>query len=125
MASYGDVRVGVSVDTNCMRCCCAGLGLVRQKLEGSGTVFLAGTGTIVQKVLADSETILVDTNCIMAFADTCKLDLKRAGGILVCSLLVLAKVHGSRQSLYGFSAHESHSISRAWWEVEKEFSTPR
>jgi uncharacterized protein (AIM24 family) len=82
MASYGDVRVGVSVDTNCMRCCCAGLGLVRQKLEGSGTVFLGGTGTIVQKVLADGETILVDTNCIMAFASTCKLDLKRAGGIL-------------------------------------------
>jgi uncharacterized protein (AIM24 family) len=65
-----------------MTCCCAGLGLVRQKLEGQGTVFLTSTGTIVQKVLQEGETILVDTNCIMAFASSCKLDLRKAGGIL-------------------------------------------
>jgi uncharacterized protein (AIM24 family) len=82
MASYGDVRIGVSLDWNFMRCCCAGLGLVRQKLEGSGTAFLASTGTMVQKVLQPGETILVDTNCVMAFADSCKLDLRRAGGVL-------------------------------------------
>lgn len=82
MASYGDVGIGISLDTNFMRCCCGGLGLVRQKLEGTGTVFLAGTGTIVQKVLEPGETIIVDTNCIMAYADSCTLDLKRAGGVL-------------------------------------------
>jgi uncharacterized protein (AIM24 family) len=64
MASYGEVNVGVSLDCNFMRCCCSGLGLVRQKLQGSGTVFLASTGTIVQKVLEPGETILVDTNCV-------------------------------------------------------------
>lgn len=83
MASYGDVRIGISLDCNLVRCCCAGLGLVRQKLEGSGTAFLGATGTIVQKVLRQGETILVDTNCIMAFAETCKLDIRKAGGILV------------------------------------------
>jgi uncharacterized protein (AIM24 family) len=82
MASYGDVSIGISLDCNFVRCCCSGLGLVRQKLEGTGTVFLASTGTMVQKVLQPDETILVDTNCIMAFADSCKLDLKRAGGVL-------------------------------------------
>ena len=82
MASYGDVRVVSSVDTNCMRCCCAGLGLIRQKIVGTGTVFLAGTGTIVQKVLQADETIIVDSNCVMAYADTCTLDLKRTGGVL-------------------------------------------
>jgi uncharacterized protein (AIM24 family) len=82
MASLGDVNIGVSTDFNCMRCCCAGLGLVRAKLEGSGTVFLAGTGTIVQKVLGPGEVIIVDTNCVMAFADSCKLDIRRAGGVV-------------------------------------------
>ena len=82
MASYGDVNVRSSVDCNFMRCCCAGLGLVRQKIDGTGTVFLAGTGTIVQKVLRADETIIVDSNCIMAFADTCTLTLKRTGGVL-------------------------------------------
>lgn len=83
MASHGDVDVGISLDCNFMRCCCAGLGLVRQQLKGSGTVFLTSTGTIVQKVLAEGETIVVDTNCIMAFSKTCKLDIKRTGGFLV------------------------------------------
>jgi uncharacterized protein (AIM24 family) len=65
-----------------MRCCCAGLGMVRQKIKGTGTVFLESTGTIVQKVLQPGETVLVDTNCVLAFAGTCKLDLRRAGGIV-------------------------------------------
>lgn len=50
MASYGEVSIGVDFDCNPLRCCCAGLGLVRQKLQGTGTAFLAGTGTMVQKV---------------------------------------------------------------------------
>lgn len=82
MASYGDVHVGVSLDWNFMRCCCAGTGLVRQNVQGSGTVFLAATGTIVQKVLEPGETIVADTNCILAFAESCKLDLKKAGGVV-------------------------------------------
>ena len=82
MASYGDVNVVSSVDCNFMRCCCSGLGLIRQKIVGTGTVFLAGTGTMVQKVLRADETIIVDSNCIMAYADTCTLDLKRTGGVL-------------------------------------------
>ena len=82
MASYGEVNVSISLDCNLLRCCCGGLGLVRQKLEGNGTVFLEGTGTMVQKILAVGETILVDTECVMAFANSCKLDLKRAGGVL-------------------------------------------
>jgi uncharacterized protein (AIM24 family) len=65
-----------------MRCCCAGLGLVRQKITGNGTVFLNSTGTIVQKVLQEGETVLVDTECVLAFADSCKLDIRKAGGIL-------------------------------------------
>jgi uncharacterized protein (AIM24 family) len=82
MASYGDVRIATSLDCNFMRCCCSGLGLIRQKVFGTGTVFLAGTGTIVQKVLEPGEVIIVDSNCIMAYADTCTLDLKRTGGVL-------------------------------------------
>lgn len=82
MASFGDVRVGASTDWNLTRCCCAGFGLVRQKIEGTGTVFLSSTGTIVQKVLIAGEVIVVDTNCIMAYADTCKLDVRRAGNLV-------------------------------------------
>ena len=57
-------------------------GLVRQKIEGSGTAFLGATGTIVQKVLAENEVMLMDTNCILAYASTCTFDLKKTGGIV-------------------------------------------
>lgn len=57
-------------------------GLVRQKIRGSGTAFLGATGTIVQKVLAEGEVMLVDTNCVLAYSDTCTFDLKRTGGIV-------------------------------------------
>jgi uncharacterized protein (AIM24 family) len=52
MASYGEVDVRISCDCSCVRCCCGGMGLIRQKLQGSGMAFLGATGTIVQKVLA-------------------------------------------------------------------------
>lgn len=82
MASYGDVSVGTSFDWNLKRCCCAGLGLVRQRLKGDGIAFLAATGTMVQKVLGDGEVIVVDSNCVLAFGKNVKLDVKKAGGII-------------------------------------------
>lgn len=55
---------------------------VRQKVEGSGLALIAANGTIIQKVLAAGETIIIDTNCILAFAESCKLDVRRAAGIV-------------------------------------------
>lgn len=42
---------------------------------------IAANGTIIQKVLAAGETIIIDTNSVLAFAESCKLDIRRAGGI--------------------------------------------
>lgn len=36
----------------------------------------------MEKVLAEGEVVVVDTNCVLAFAKTCKLDVKRAGNIV-------------------------------------------
>lgn len=82
MGSIGEVEVGVSWDCNFIRCCCAGTGLARQKLTGSGVALLGVTGTIVQKVLAPGEVMVMDTNCILAFSESCKLDIRRAAGIV-------------------------------------------
>mmetsp|Transcript_3485 Transcript_3485/g.3305 ORF Transcript_3485/g.3305 Transcript_3485/m.3305 type:complete len:253 (-) Transcript_3485:137-895(-) len=78
MASSGDVEVQVSFDCNFMRCCFGSMGWSKQKIVGSGTVFLCASGTIVQKVLAPGEKILVDTNCILAYASSCELDVQKA-----------------------------------------------
>jgi len=82
MAAIGQVSVQVSWDCNLGRCCCGGMGMIRQKLVGDGTVFLSSSGTMIQKVLEQGETILLDNQCLLAYADTCKLDIRRTGGIV-------------------------------------------
>ena len=55
---------------------------VRQKIEGNGLVLIAASGTIIQKVLEPGETIVIDSFCVLAFAESCKLDVRRAAGIV-------------------------------------------
>ncbi len=82
MGSYGDVDVRISLDCKFMRCCCGGAGLIRQKISGTGTVFLGATGTIMEKILEAGEVMIIDTNCILAFSESCQLDIKQSGGII-------------------------------------------
>jgi uncharacterized protein (AIM24 family) len=69
------------IDTNsCLACCCSGLDLVMQKVVGGDNMaFLAAHGTILTKELAERETIVVDTNCIVAFSPTVTIDVTIAG----------------------------------------------
>jgi len=82
MASYGDVTLDFDLDCNIVRCCCGGMGLVRQKIKGTGTAFLGAIGTIVQKVLEPDEVMLVDQNCILAYAGTCTFTVKKIEGVM-------------------------------------------
>ena len=80
MAHYGDVEIETDFDFNPCRACFGGNGFIRQQLKGNGTVFLAATGTIMQKVLEEGEKIVIDTNCVLAWAETCEMTLQSAGG---------------------------------------------
>ena len=72
----------MDLDCNPCRACFGGTGLIRQKLVGTGTAFIEGLGTVVQKVLADGEKIIVDTNCVLAWAETVDVSYRRAGTIM-------------------------------------------
>jgi uncharacterized protein (AIM24 family) len=48
------------------------MGFFLQKLSGTGTAFLGGGGTIMQKFLAIHESIIVDTHSILAFSESVK-----------------------------------------------------
>lgn len=76
MASLGNVDVSYSCDTDCWRALCGGMGCVRQKLSGSGLTYLAAGGTILQKNLAQGESILVDTKSVLGWSDTVTFDIK-------------------------------------------------
>ncbi|KAJ1459286.1 tryptophan RNA-binding attenuator protein-like domain-containing protein [Pelagophyceae sp. CCMP2097] len=78
-ASIGDVTVGYDVDTNPLTCCCGGQGLIRQKISGQGTAFVGAMGVHITKHLQPGETILVDTTSVVAWQDTVKFSVKKAG----------------------------------------------
>ena len=80
MANVGDVNVSYSADCNCARVCCAGQGLIRMFLKGSGTAFIEGHGSIMTKTLAAGEKLVVDQQSVLAWAETVNLNFRRAGG---------------------------------------------
>ena len=86
MSQMGDVDVDCHRDCNCATCCCAGLGCCRQKITASddSIAFLAVGGTVVYKVLKDGETIIVDSNSVVAFEDTVELGIRSNGRFCTC-----------------------------------------
>jgi len=68
----------------CMGCCCSGMDIIMQKVSAKGWVFLAAHGTIMTKVLAANEEIIVDTHAVVACSHTVKVDVRRTGG---CSVI--------------------------------------
>lgn len=65
-----------------LACCAGGIGFIQQSISGSGVAFLSGVGTVVQKCLEPGEKIIVDTNCILAWADSVELSVRRAGNFV-------------------------------------------
>ena len=57
-----------------------GEGFILQKLLGDGMAFIHAGGTIVKKDLR-SETLRVDTGCIVAFTSGVEYSIERAGGL--------------------------------------------
>jgi len=83
-ASLGEAKLGFSFDCNPLTCCFSGQGCVHSKVDGSGTAFLAAMGTVMTRQLKENETIIVDTTSLVAWEDTAKLSVRRAGGCLTC-----------------------------------------
>ena len=57
-----------------------GEGFFLQRLEGQGLAFVHAGGTIIEKDLAQGETLRVDTGCLVAFAPTVDYDIQFIGG---------------------------------------------
>jgi len=84
MSSLGDVNIGTSVDCCPHTACFSGLGCIRQALEGEGTAFVAAGGTILTKVLADGETLRVDSDAVVAYSDSVSFGVRPNGPLTAC-----------------------------------------
>jgi len=58
-----------------------GEGFILQRLEGNGMAFVHAGGTVVEKTLAQGETIRVDTGCIVGFSPSVDYDINFVGGV--------------------------------------------
>jgi uncharacterized protein (AIM24 family) len=83
-ASTGDVSVTADCDCCSCSCCFGGMGMIRQKSSGTGTLFMTASGTVLTKTLADGEVLLVDTNSVVGFQETVKMGVKSSGGCCNC-----------------------------------------
>jgi len=83
-ASLGDAKVSFAIDCNPCTVCCGGQGCIQQTMEGEGTVFVSAMGTILQKNLDVGEVLVIDTDSLVAWEDSAKLGIKRAGGCCTC-----------------------------------------
>lgn len=80
MSSLGNVEILASVDCNPCSCCCGGMGMIRQKIQGDGVAFLNAGGTVLQRNLAAGEKIVLDTEVIVAYEESVEIGIQTAGG---------------------------------------------
>lgn len=79
--AYGGVVINVSFVKKFRAGFFGGEGFVLEKFSGLGKVFINCGGLAIEKILAEGETIQVDTGCIVAFEDTVQYDVKRIKSI--------------------------------------------
>jgi len=78
-----NTSIGISImrgACTCATCCCAGVPLVMQRVQTQGWVFAAAHGTIVHKLLAPGEEILIHSHSLVACTTDVSLDVRAQSG---------------------------------------------
>lgn len=86
MSHIGEVHLTSEFDCCPTTCLCGGLGWARQALSGGGTVFLEAGGVVLTKTLGLSETIIVDSDAVVAFQDSVTLHVRPQSSLEMCCL---------------------------------------
>lgn len=75
-----------------------GEGFIMQRLEGDGLAFVHAGGAVEKRVLAEGETLLVDTGCIVAHTSDVDFDIEYVGKVKTALFggegLFLARLRG-------------------------------
>jgi uncharacterized protein (TIGR00266 family) len=79
-AAYG-VEVSIAFNRRIGAGFFGGEGFILQKLEGDGLAFLHASGTLAETKLGPSETLRVDTGCIVALEESVDYDIQMVPGV--------------------------------------------
>jgi len=64
--------------------CCSGVDFVCQTLSNGEWAFLVAMGTVLQKNLEGGEKILVDTDSVLCFESSVRIDIQNVGNVAAC-----------------------------------------
>ena len=96
-ASTKDITIGVDIDKNIFSGLFGGLGIIRQKIKGKGTVFLKGYGE-VKKIEVNGNKIILDSSAILAFTKSVTFTSNLSNPIKN----MMAGEGGSKEEISGF-----------------------
>lgn len=75
------VSIGVAFQKKIGTALFGGEGFIMQQLDGDGLCFVHAGGTVVEKELAEGETLRVDTGCLVALTRTVNYDIEFVGNV--------------------------------------------
>jgi uncharacterized protein (AIM24 family) len=79
-----DVGAGFNPAESVQGFCCSGIDFIVQTLSRGEWAFLMAMGTVVQRNLADGEKILVDTDSVLCFESSVKIDVQYIRSCKTC-----------------------------------------
>jgi uncharacterized protein (AIM24 family) len=80
LGAYGEIDIRVTRAKRVGAMILGGGGLLLQMISGTGTIFLAVKGDLVDTKLEDGETILISTGNLAAFSKSCDYRIRGVGG---------------------------------------------
>ena len=81
LAAAKGVSIGIAFQKRILTGLFGGEGLIMQKLEGDGLVFVHAGGTLIERELKAGEELHVDTGCLVALTQTVDYDVETVGGV--------------------------------------------
>jgi len=95
------LTVGFNPASSIAAACCDNLSLIMQRVEGGSWAFIAAHGTVIQKDLQPGESILVDSETILAVSVEISIDVQIQGSCCTACCtgehLFMAKLTGPGQ----------------------------
>lgn len=76
-----EIGAGINPANSVLGFCCGGVDFIVQSVKNGEYAFLMAMGTVVTKTLDAGETILIDTDSILCFESSVRVDIRRVGGI--------------------------------------------
>jgi uncharacterized protein (AIM24 family) len=96
-ASTKDVSISVDIDKSFLTGLFGGLGFIRQKITGTGTVFLKGYGE-VKKIELNGNKIILDSSAVLAFTKNLTFNSNLSNPIKN----IMSGEGGSQEEISGF-----------------------